>query len=42
MPRPSRHAVTGFIVMGTCVIVLAAVLLWFLHSLMRGMQSVPW
>ncbi|WP_269664882.1 hypothetical protein [Streptacidiphilus rugosus] len=42
MRRPSRHAVTGLVAVGTCLIVLLAGMIWIMLSLHHGLSSVPW
>ncbi|MEY9839708.1 hypothetical protein ABH941_004970 [Streptacidiphilus sp. EB103A] len=42
MRRPSRHAVTGFIAVGTSLFVLAAILYGIIYGLKQGLRSVPW
>ncbi len=41
MRRPSRDFITGFVVMGTTIIVIVAMFLVYVDGLRNGMSHMP-
>ncbi|WP_267970499.1 hypothetical protein [Streptacidiphilus albus] len=41
MRRPSRDLVTGFVVLGTTIIVIAGLFLVYVDGMRNGMQHLP-